>query len=84
MLIIKRFLYQLDFVTPGMSPRKLRNRKQIRHMRNRRKNPLTRPQHGQRLYWREENFGSLLALFFNANLDTDSFLPLLGFSERHS
>jgi len=55
--------YQLDLVTPGISPRKLSKRKQIRHRRNRRKNPLTRPQSGQRLYWRQENFGARFALF---------------------
>jgi len=55
--------YQLDLVTPGISPRKLSKRKQIRHRRNRRKNPLTRPQSGQRLYCRQGNFGSRFALF---------------------
>jgi len=36
--------YQLDFRTPGISPFRLSNRKQILHIRNRRKNPRTRPQ----------------------------------------
>ena len=58
--------YQLDLVTPGISPRRLCNRKQIRHIWNRRKKALTRPQSGHRLYRRTENLGSAAALFRNA------------------
>ncbi|CAE6738556.1 hypothetical protein NSPZN2_120049 [Nitrospira defluvii] len=36
--------YQLDLRTPGISPLRLKNLKQIRHMRNRRKKPRTLPQ----------------------------------------
>jgi len=39
-----RTIYQLDFRTPGISPFRLNDRKQILHIRNRRKNPRTRPQ----------------------------------------
>ena len=35
--------HQLDFRTPGISPFRLRRRKQIRHILNRRKYPWTRP-----------------------------------------
>jgi len=62
--------YQLDFVTPGMFPRRLWNRKQIRHIWNRRKNARTLPHKVQRLYRRTGNFGSRAALFRKAFLAT--------------
>ena len=68
--------YQLDLVTPGMFPRRLCNRKQIRHMWKRRKNALTRPQRGQRLYRRTGNFGSAAALFRNAFLATPASVSI--------
>src|SRR5579883_2774663 len=44
-----RLDYQLDFVTPGSSPRKARSRKQIRHRPNLRIYARGRPQTLQRL-----------------------------------
>src|SRR5450631_811545 len=41
--------YQLDLMTPGMSPRNARFRKQIRHMSNLRRNARARPQLWHRL-----------------------------------
>lgn len=43
-------------MTPVISPRRARLRKQIRHIRNFRRNARGRPQIGHRLYCREENF----------------------------
>src|SRR3989338_4162494 len=62
--------HQLDFVTPGISPRRLRNLKQMRQSLNFRRNPLTRPQLGQRLYARVVNLGVILTFNRRANRDT--------------
>ena len=70
--------YQLAFRTPGTSPRKLKRRKQILHMRNRLKNPRTRPQSGQRWYAWVENLVFLAALFLRANRDTLHLPPFIG------
>jgi len=45
----KNSTYQLDFVTPGISPRRLWWRKQIRHMQKRLKKARTLPHRGHRL-----------------------------------
>lgn len=71
--LVARYSYpdhQLDFVTPGISPRRLKKRKQILHILNRLRNPLTRPQRGHRLYRLTLNFGSLAAFNRNAFRDT--------------
>jgi hypothetical protein len=41
--------YQLDFITPGISPRKAMLRKQMRQIPNFRKKARGRPHMGQRL-----------------------------------
>src|SRR6266481_6164866 len=53
------FAYQLDFVTPGISPCNVRSRKQIRHIWNLRMKPRARPQRLQRLRVRIAYFGFL-------------------------
>lgn len=65
-------IHQLAFVTPGISPRRLNNRKQILHILKRLRNPLTRPQRGHRLYRLTLNFGSAAALSRKAFRDTSS------------
>jgi hypothetical protein len=54
--------YQLDFVTPGISPDKARLRKQMRHNWNFLRYPRGRPQRRQRLCPRTWNFGFCFAL----------------------
>jgi len=49
--------YQLDFRTPGISPRSDISRKQIRQIPNFRRNPRGRPQREQRCRTRTPNFG---------------------------
>ena len=49
--------YQLDFVTPGISPLCAISRKQMRHSPKRRMKPRERPQILQRVYARTANFG---------------------------
>src|SRR5262249_24754284 len=57
--------YQLDFTTPGISPRRAKPRKQIRHMANFRRYPRALPHTRQRLYKRTANFGVLFALLMS-------------------
>jgi hypothetical protein len=54
--------YQLDFITPGISPRKAMFRKQMRQIPNFRKKARGRPHRGQRLYSRTGNLGVRLDL----------------------
>ena len=54
--------YQLDLVTPGISPARARFRKQMRQSWNFLKYPLGRPQRLQRFDARTLNFGLRLAL----------------------
>jgi hypothetical protein len=54
-------LYQLDLVTPGISPDRARFRKQMRQSMNFRYTPRERPQRRQRLCARTLNFGTHLA-----------------------
>jgi len=49
--------YQLDFLTPGISPRFASSRKQIRHRPKARMYPRFRPHRQQRCTIRDENFG---------------------------
>jgi hypothetical protein len=49
--------HQLDFRTPGISPRKDISRKQIRQTPNFRRNPRGRPQREQRCRARTPNLG---------------------------
>src|SRR2546429_9751278 len=49
--------YQLDFVTPGMSPLCAISRKQMRQIPNRRNTPRERPHTLQRVYARTANLG---------------------------
>jgi hypothetical protein len=62
MLMVIISPYQLDLATPGISPRKARERKQIRQMPNFLKKARDRPHKGQRWYLRTANLGSSLAL----------------------
>src|SRR5512136_2296824 len=55
-LILSISLYQLDLMTPGISPCSARLRKQMRHIWNLRRKARGRPQTGQRLYCRTGNF----------------------------
>src|SRR5215831_14338199 len=66
--------YQLDFTTPGISPRKAKLRKQIRHMANLRRYPRDLPHTRQRRYRRTANFGVLFDLLIR-----DFFAILLSF-----
>ena len=52
-------------MTPGICPLSASVRKQIRHMLKSRRNPLGRPQSGQRFFARTENLEGLfdLAIF---------------------
>lgn len=75
--------YQLDFITPGSSPRRAMFRKQMRQMPNLRKKALGRPQRGQRLYDRTLNFGFLFALAISDFLATVTSSVLLVF-EGHT
>jgi len=63
---LARFRYQLDFETPGISPRSASPRKHKRQMPNLRRNARGRPHSLQRLCRRVENFGfgSLLSRAF--------------------
>jgi hypothetical protein len=54
--------YQLDLMTPGISPLRAMVRKQMRQMPNFRKKARGRPHKGQRLYFRTANLGGRLAL----------------------
>ena len=54
--------YQLDFITPGISPFSASPRKHRRQMPNLRRNARGRPQILQRLCCRAENLGFLFAL----------------------
>ena len=49
--------YQLDFFTPGISPRLANSRKQIRHRAKSRMKARFLPQRQHRRTIREENFG---------------------------
>jgi hypothetical protein len=53
--------YQLALITPGISPRRLKLRKQIRHISNLLKYPRALPQRGQRWYFLTLNLGSCFA-----------------------
>jgi len=68
--------YQLDLVTPGISPFKLNERKQIRHIENFLKYPRTLPQIKQRWYFLTANFGSRNAFAMSDFLATLLFLIL--------
>jgi hypothetical protein len=67
--------YQLDLVTPVISPREARFRKQIRQTPNFRKKARGRPQILQRLYIRTSNFGFRLLFAMRDFLAT--FPPLI-------
>jgi hypothetical protein len=53
--------YQLDFTTPGISPRNANARKHRRQTPNLRRNARGRPHRLQRLCCRVENFGVFLS-----------------------
>src|SRR5712691_742070 len=53
--------YQLDFVTPGISPFSASWRKHSRHSANLRRKPRGRPQRQQRFRCRQANLGFLFA-----------------------
>ena len=53
--------YQLAFMTPGISPFRERDRKQMRHMLNLRRNARARPQSGHRFILRAENLAGRAA-----------------------
>jgi len=55
-------VYQDDFETPGISPRKASPRKHKRQMPNLRIYARGRPHNLQRLCWRVENFGFFASL----------------------
>jgi hypothetical protein len=55
--VIEIKYYQLDLVTPVISPLDASLRKQILQIPNFLMNALGRPQSGHRLYLRTENFG---------------------------
>jgi hypothetical protein len=63
-------VYQLDLVTPGISPDRARLRKQMRHSWNFLRYPRGRPQRRHRLCARTWNFGFCLALAFMQVLAT--------------
>jgi hypothetical protein len=70
-----RFVYQLDFLTPGIIPASDMSRKQILHRPNFRNVARERPQRWQRCCFREENFGLLLAFSINDFGGIQSLLP---------
>jgi hypothetical protein len=55
--VLKISIYQLDLVTPVISPLEASLRKQILQTPNFLMNALGRPQRGHLLYFRTENFG---------------------------
>lgn len=57
--------YQLDLMTPGISPFKAMLRKQMRQMPNLRKKARGRPHKGQRWYFCTLNLGVRFALAIN-------------------
>jgi hypothetical protein len=59
--VIRILIYQLDFVTPVISPLDASLRKQILQTPNFLMNALGRPQSGHLLYLRTENLGFLCA-----------------------
>src|SRR5208283_1162292 len=59
------FGYQLDFVTPGISPLRAILRKQMRQMPNRRRKARGRPHKGQRWYFCTANLVGRFALAIN-------------------
>jgi hypothetical protein len=61
-------VYQLAFLTPGMSPWFAIERKQMRQMPNRRYTARGRPHNRQRRISRVENFGFCFALRILAKL----------------
>jgi hypothetical protein len=73
--------YQLDLITPGISPRKAILRKHILQIPNFLKNALGLPQMGHLLYVRVENFCFLCAL---AIRDFFAKLTSVLIPERHS
>lgn len=64
--------YQLDLVTPTISPQRAKLRKQIRHISNLRRYARGRPQIGHRLYFRVVNF-----LVFNVLILNDFLAKIL-------
>ena len=66
--LLQALAYQLDFVTPGSSPRNARSRKQMRQRPNLRRKARGRPQRPQRLLRRTSNFGLRLAFSISAFL----------------
>src|SRR6266496_5423687 len=66
--------YQLDLMTPVISPCSARLRKQRRHIWNFRRNARGRPHSGQRLYWRTGNFSLRLACAILESLAIGSLL----------
>ena len=83
-------LYQLDLVTPVISPLEASLRKHSLQIPNLRKYALERPHKGQRLYARTENFGALSALAMSDFFATDpsyvrySVILVLFFPKRHA
>lgn len=61
-VICFKMFYQLDFLTPGISPRLASSLKHIRQMPKSLIYPCNRPHLKQRRTMRVENFGFLLAL----------------------
>jgi hypothetical protein len=59
------FGYQLDFITPGISPLRAILRKQMRQMPNRRRKARGRPHKGQRWYFCTANLVGRFALAIN-------------------
>jgi hypothetical protein len=72
-------LYQLAFVTPGISPASASCRKQIRHKENLRKNPRGRPQRLQRFRRRVLNLTGVPA-FLPAAISASFFSSLAIFA----
>jgi hypothetical protein len=64
--------YQLALIIPGISPLRLNDRKQMRHIWNLRRYPRTLPHTGHRLYSLTLNFFGRLAFTINAVRATDS------------
>src|SRR5271166_2204462 len=73
--------YQLDFITPGISPFSASPRKHRRQMPNLRRNARGRPQILQRLCCRVENLGFLFAL---ATCDVLAIVSFLAVSSQPS
>jgi hypothetical protein len=70
-------LYQLALMTPGMSPERARERKQMRHNWNFLRYPRGRPHRRQRVYLRTANFGARWDFAISDVLATLALLRIL-------